>query len=253
MESTNAYLPADDHATAREASALPPSDAFSTAGVHSPNNVNIEGSFESAAKLGDSEISTNQPDESSNLPQELFKPNFSGGSIRIHLIIKSTDIGFEALYKELQILNDATLQVRHVKRALNLIALGQSLVIERNASVGGGQAKTKSFPIIFRLSDRDTGLDKVYNELCAIEGTSERNHHVKRCLFNAYSQTTRVSTNQAVTVPSPSPILTPSHTIDTPVSPWATGERLAETELLTPAQSAVKRANKRKMALSFLS
>lgn len=178
-------------------------------------------------------------------------------SIRIHLNIKSSDIGFEALHSQLASFNEDADRTKHIKRTLNLILLGQNVQAGAQSRQSDTESVDQSFRITFRLSARDTGLDKLYASLCAIVSASERNRFVKRCLFNGFASSA-VNTPGAVPAAShtnlePSPAY-PIAFVNTAMalSPWAAGNSTADVEALTPEQSAAKRAGKRKAAIDRL-
>lgn len=114
----------------------------------------------------------------------------TAASFKIQLLIKASDIGFEALYLELAAAGSTSHRTRHVKRVLHQIVAGQHSpgvsALGSNASPAAYAGRMPSFKMEFRLSERDVGLEKLFLEICMIEGTVQRSHYVKRRLFNAY-------------------------------------------------------------------
>lgn len=112
----------------------------------------------------------------------------TAASFKIQLLIKASDIGFEALYQELAAAGCTSHRTRHLKRVLHQIVSGQHApdVLDTNASPSTFNSRMPSFKVEFRLSERDVGLEKLFLEICRIEGASQRSHYVKRRLFNAY-------------------------------------------------------------------
>jgi hypothetical protein len=106
------------------------------------------------------------------------------GSIRLNFIISSTDIGFEALYHELSKIELDADRAKHVKRLLHSICEGKP----RNTPsplTSLFALQQRSIKITFRLSGRDIGLEKLYNELAPMSVTFERNQYVRRMIFLA--------------------------------------------------------------------
>ncbi|ABM39628.1 hypothetical protein Pnap_4346 (plasmid) [Polaromonas naphthalenivorans CJ2] len=114
----------------------------------------------------------------------------TAASLKIQLLIKASDIGLEALYLELAAAGSTSHRTRHVKRVLHQIVCGQHAPgasdLGNNASLAACSGRMPSFKIEFRISERDVGLEKLFLEICRIEGASQRSHYVKRRLFNAY-------------------------------------------------------------------
>lgn len=108
----------------------------------------------------------------------------ASGSIRLNFIISSADLGFEAVYHQLSQLSSAEDRSRHVKRLLNQICAGTPL-LAATAQPGEIPTRLHNHKIIFRLSGRDVGLEKLYRELLPLSSTFERNQHVRRWLFDA--------------------------------------------------------------------
>lgn len=214
--------------------------------------------FESPEKSVDSHFGVPPTGEVSNTAEDSLKRSIASKSIRVHLVIKSNDIGFEGLHSAILSLDDDVARIKHVKRVLIMLALGHSAAANPLITKGAAQAALKSFPITFRLSHRDIGLEKLYVELLSIEGARHRNHQVKRWLFNAYSNATQASTKSPVdllvppidTAQSPTPSST--KTLGESISPWSSAERQVEPQALTPEQLAERRVKKRKKTISGL-
>ena len=162
-------------------------------------------------------------------------------SLRVHLLIKSTDLGLEMLYEELrQKINDAE-RILFVKTRLNELIWGLSASTNQILDLGqtmqvGTSQRNPSFKIVFRLSGRDIGLGKLYAALAKLASPMARNVHVKRFLFEAYNKP--ASGSGTLPVPSlpalislTSPVPLPLSSNSEVMSPWS-----------NPAQLPVKRS-----------
>lgn len=137
------------------------------------------------------------------------KPSGAAGkSLRIHLIIKPTDLGLEPLYQQLAEIDNKLDRIIHVRRVLHHIGVHGEISRISPAPAGSvsglsGASRRPSFMIIFRISWKDVGLEKLYAELSLIDDVAERNQHVRRCLFNAYCLLAQPRSSAALPLPMP--------------------------------------------------
>ena len=107
---------------------------------------------------------------------------------------------------------------------------------------------TRSIKINFYIYSCDTGLDKLYKELCEINGVSECNHCVRRHLYNGYAANVLNLTPTNATLHKPNfsvPVLKPSH--EEPVSIlFAVGEKSVSTDVVVGDMSLDKRKRRLK-------
>ncbi|UUZ66306.1 hypothetical protein LP417_35420 (plasmid) [Polaromonas sp. P1-6] len=146
------------------------------------------------------------------------------GSIRINFIVSSTDIGFESLYHELSKNEADTDRAKHVKRMLHGVCEGKPHT-KAKPLTSQYPSQQQSYKITFRLSGRDIGLEKLYNELVPLATTFERNQHVRRMLFNAY---VGILVKPVESVPVQSDPATSSQATPYPAYPVATASAATE-------------------------
>jgi hypothetical protein len=121
---------------------------------------------------------------SAHSPAALANLSKVSGSIRLAFVISSVDLGFEALYHELCELGSDEDRARHVKRRLNLICMGTPCLLA-SPQPRPPVTRLHNHKIVFRLSSREVGLEKLYRQLLALGSTFERNQCVRRWLFEA--------------------------------------------------------------------
>lgn len=172
-------------------------------------------------------------------------------SIRILVIVKRSEVGFEWLCDDLSRFDDDPQRSKHVKRLLLSVATGMD-----SASLPSTQPSTfataqRSYRVSFSLSNREIGLEKLFKELSAISTPSERNLHVKRILFNSRTSQTKTS---AVIAKQPSePIVKTALTVigtGSSLSPWSKPAEPLDSDF---KKEATQKENARKRVSSVLS
>ena len=187
----------------------------------------------------------------------------TAASLKIQLLIKASDIGLEALYLELAAAGSTSHRTRHVKRVLHQIVCGQHAPgasdLGNNASPAACSGRMPSFKIEFRISERDVGLEKLFLEICRIEGASQRSHYVKRRLFNAYflSAQPRSAALPLPVQPAPAAMALahsnqPKPQADVLISSWPSSSPTDTPEPAAGIELDERHMHKRKRALALL-
>lgn len=168
--------------------------------------------FQAAIESVDAESSSSAhqgPQGTAPVALPRTKPSSAAGkSLRIHLIIKPTDLGLEPLYQQLAAIDNKLDRIIHVRRVLHHIGVHGEISRISPAPAGSAPgpyaaSRRPSFMIIFRISWKDVGLEKLYAELSVIDDVAERNQHVRRCLFNAYCLLAHPCSSAALPLPVP--------------------------------------------------
>ena len=173
-------------------------------------------------------------------------------SIRIHLNFKNRELGFENLHQDLGSLQNGSDRARLIKRLLLELAMSQSLKTNALPLL----PTTKSIKVIFRLSSRDVGLEKLFFNLSKLSTTVERNQYVKRCLFNGLANPKNSALlNDHVAEPRREvatvlPSQAASSTEISVINPWASADLVSVAPALTAEESAANREKQKKANLA---
>lgn len=153
--------------------------------VHPPANpvaMPIDMGSSSKAAVNESDLSSSAPSGKAHID---FVTAAWCRPLRVSFIVQYTELGFEALYLELAALQTDAERTRHIKRCLIDIVRGDFKRPDAMLFCLGEHNK-ESFKIEIRLSSRDVGLEKVYDELRALPTTFSRTYALRRKLFNAF-------------------------------------------------------------------
>lgn len=187
-------------------------------------------------------------------------PDTDNARIRVHLNIRASDIGFEALHRELSLLESDGDRARFVKKQLIKLGVGQTLAVASSMPVSPNLSTAKNFKVDFGLSSRNLGLEKLFADLSKLSTTVERNQHVKRCLFNGFANIKNSCSvkNQSPETRGEVSILLQSQaassTETTVHNPWGSSDFAPTPAAPTAEESAMARAAKKKANVAkFLS
>ena len=87
-------------------------------------------------------------------------------AIRLNIVLRSTDIGFEFIYQELSKLNDQASRSKFIKMFLHDACVGVPLKASTQKITN--LDKRGSFSFGLRLSPNEIGFEKLYKELIAV-------------------------------------------------------------------------------------